>query len=133
MVNLSLRCSLKISFLSSLSSKCFWTCTFSITTLWKQTLGWENSCRVFLKKRLLQLVLLGVLFSLASNFIKVLVQYICCFKHIRNYWKQISIIGKQLKGTLMHLKISLYVRIHVKIVPWKFCILIPKNSRVLYP
>ena len=35
------------------------------------------------------------LFSPSSNFIKVLIQYICCFKQIRKYWKQRSIIGKQ--------------------------------------
>ena len=31
------------------------------------------------------------------------------------------------------MKISLYVRIHIKTIPWKFCILNPKNSRVIYP
>ena len=31
------------------------------------------------------------------------------------------------------LKISLYVCIHVKTIPWKFRILNPKNSRVIYP
>ena len=31
------------------------------------------------------------------------------------------------------MKISLYVRMHIKIVPWKFRILNPKNSRVIYP
>ena len=36
------------------------------------------------------------LFSPASNFIKVLIQYICSFRRIRNYRKQRSIISKQL-------------------------------------
>ena len=31
------------------------------------------------------------------------------------------------------LKISLYVRVHSKTIPWKFCFLNPKNSRVYYP
>ena len=31
------------------------------------------------------------------------------------------------------LKISLYVRVHIKTIPWKFRIFYPKNSRVIYP
>ena len=31
------------------------------------------------------------------------------------------------------MKISLYVRIHIKTILWKFCGLNPKNSRVIYP
>ena len=31
------------------------------------------------------------------------------------------------------LKISLYACVHVKIMPWKFRILNPKNSWVIYP
>ena len=31
------------------------------------------------------------------------------------------------------MKISLYVQVHLKTIPWKFRILYPKNSRVIYP
>ena len=31
------------------------------------------------------------------------------------------------------LKISLYVGVHIKTIPWKFRILNPKDSRVIYP
>ena len=31
------------------------------------------------------------------------------------------------------LKISLYIQIHIKIIPWKFRILNRKNSRVIHP
>ena len=31
------------------------------------------------------------------------------------------------------LKISVYVCVHIKTLPWKFCILNPKNSRVVIP
>ena len=31
------------------------------------------------------------------------------------------------------LKISLYVRVYIKTIPWKFRILNPKSSRVIYP
>ena len=31
------------------------------------------------------------------------------------------------------LKISLFVLIHIKVIPWKFWILNPKNSRVIRP
>ena len=31
------------------------------------------------------------------------------------------------------LKISVYVRIHIKTIPWKLCILNPKNSQVICP
>ena len=31
------------------------------------------------------------------------------------------------------LKISLYILNHIKMIPWKFCILNRKNSRVIYP
>ena len=31
------------------------------------------------------------------------------------------------------MKISIYVPVHIKILPWKFCILNPMNSRVIYP
>ena len=39
------------------------------------------------------------------------------------------------KATLMQIwkKISLYVRVRIKIIPWKFRILKSKNSRVIYP
>ena len=50
-------------------------------------------------------------------------------------------LGKQHKTLLSNfftkqyanLKISLYVRVHIKIIPRKFCILNPRNSRVTYP
>ena len=102
LANLSLRCSLKLSFLSSLSPKCFWVCTFSTTNLLKQRFGWKDSRGFFWKKNFLSLFCWVwikshfPLFSPSSNFIKVFIQYICCFKLIRNYWKQGSIIGKQL-------------------------------------
>ena len=35
-----------------------------------------------------------------------------------------------LRYTNADLKNSLYVRVHLKTIPWKFCILNPKNSRV---
>ena len=31
------------------------------------------------------------------------------------------------------LKISLFVLIHIKAIPWKFCIITPKNSGVIFP
>ena len=31
------------------------------------------------------------------------------------------------------LKISLYFRVHIKMIPWKFCILTPKNTLVIGP
>ena len=34
--------------------------------------------------------------------------------------------------TIADLKISLYVRVHIKILLWTFCIPNPKNSRVIY-
>ena len=34
--------------------------------------------------------------------------------------------------TYVNLKISLYVFVHLKIIPWKFHVLNPKNSRVIY-
>ena len=49
LANLSLRCSLKLSFLSSLSRKCFWVCTFSSTTLLKWRLGWKDAWGFFEK------------------------------------------------------------------------------------
>ena len=30
------------------------------------------------------------------------------------------------------LKISLYVRVHIKLIPWKFRLLNPENSEVIY-
>ena len=99
LANLSWTCSLKLSFFSCLSSKCFWVFTFSITNLSKKRLGWKES-RGFIGKTIswvcffgfwiLELVFFRIksrfpLFSPSSNFIKVLIQYICCFKEIRNY------------------------------------------------
>ena len=40
--------------------------------------------------------------------------------------------GWNLKGTLMQIWKSPYVCDHVKIIPWKFCILDPRNSQVIY-
>ena len=41
---------------------------------------------------------------------------------------------KPIKGTLMQIwKISLHIRIHLKIIPSKFRILNPNKSRVVYP
>ena len=37
------------------------------------------------------------------------------------------------KGTLMQIWKSLYVRVHIKITPWKFRILNSSHSRVTYP
>ena len=38
-----------------------------------------------------------------------------------------------LKVTNEDFKISLYVCVHIKAIPWKFCILNPKNLRVICP
>ena len=38
-----------------------------------------------------------------------------------------------LKYTKAELKISPYLQIHIKIIPWKFCILNQKNSRIIHP
>ena len=38
-----------------------------------------------------------------------------------------------IQGTLADLEISLYVRVRRKIIPWKFRILNPWNSQVIYP
>ena len=35
--------------------------------------------------------------------------------------------------TNVDLKIFVYVCVHIKTLPWKFCILNPKNSRVIIP
>ena len=58
-------------------------------------------------------------------------------------WKDIfaggphwSVLGPLLIYMLMAysmLKVSLYVCTHTKIIPWRFCILNPKNSQVIYP
>ena len=41
------------------------------------------------------------LFSPSSTFIKVLIRYICCFKRIRNYRKQRSIVGKTTSHSIL--------------------------------
>ena len=35
--------------------------------------------------------------------------------------------------TNVDLKISLYVCVHIKTIPWKFCFLNPKNSQFISP
>ena len=45
-----------------------------------------------------------------------------------------TVLWKLLKGTLMQIwKSSLIFCVHMKTIPWKFRILIPKNSRVICP
>ena len=46
-------------------------------------------------------------------------------------WIQLSL--KHLRYTNADLKISLYVCVHIKTIPWKFHILNPKNSWVICP
>ena len=44
------------------------------------------------------------------------------------------VFTQSIKGTFnADLKISLYVRVHIRIIPWKFCILNLKNCGVIYP
>ena len=42
-------------------------------------------------------------------------------------------IGNDMQETNTVLKISLYILIHLKIIPWKFRVLNRKNSRVIHP
>ena len=47
------------------------------------------------------------------------------------YCNHVSLLSQ--RYTNADLKISLYVSVHIKTIPWKFRILNPKNSRVIYP
>ena len=48
---------------------------------------------------------------------------------LENHLYRITIVKKY---TNAELKIFLYARLHIKVIPWKFWILKPKNSRVIY-
>ena len=63
-----------------------------------------------------------------SNF----VSYWVCIDMTYNDSKWVF-ISKLPKGTHADLKISLYVLIYIKIIPWIYGLFNPKNSRVIYP
>ena len=55
--------------------------------------------------------------------------------HIRNLIRkspETKVVLKTLRYTNADLKISLYVRAHIKTIPWKFCIVNPRNSGVIF-
>ena len=60
-------------------------------------------------------------------------------KSLKNVFDNYFIISNILHNrkteryTNADLKISLYVRVHIILIPRKFCILNPENSRVIYP
>ena len=54
-------------------------------------------------------------------------------KEVASAGAVMSSMTAKLKGTLMQIWISLYVRVHIKTILWKFRILTPKNSRVIFP
>ena len=51
----------------------------------------------------------------------------------RVLWNIVQLIEIPVRDTNADLKISLYVYVHVKIITWKFRILNPKNSNVIFP
>ena len=124
------RWSLKLSFLYTLSPKCFWV-------LWQKSIKveirmkrflkffWKNDflslfCWVWIKSHF-------PLFSASSNFIRVLIRYICCFERIRNYWKRRSIIGKQrfdfrsVAKSFMYIRKKLFLSHDTLCVVWNIC------------
>ena len=60
------------------------------------------------------------------NFMKITLRHGCSLVNLLHIFRT-----PFLKGTLM--QISLNVCIHIKTIPWKFCNLNPKNSRVICP
>ena len=54
--------------------------------------------------------------------------FICRFPNIWSFHFSCA-----LRYTNADLKMSLYVRVHIKMIPWKIRILNPRNSRVMYP
>ena len=47
------------------------------------------------------------------------------------YW--FLILASDLRYSNADLKISLFIRVHIKTIPWIFCVVNPRNSRVIYP